>query len=1042
MGVVYEVYDPALARKVAVKVVQPCLRDANDHARAAAARNLLIREARNLARLAHPNVVPIYDVGLVDNDAVFMAIEYISGNTLRQLLNAKKLSWRRGLEIVLEAAQGLAAAHAAGLVHLDFKPENIMVARDGRVLVLDFGLSNDFDRQDGEQARDLRMLRDQSHRSLEASMANTPIRRGAGTPEYMSPEQMAGARGHPRADLFALGVVLFEVMVGKRPFPARAWDKLRAIESGELHWPRAIPHCLRELIEPTLAFDAEARGPAVEELIQLIRRRLRQRDRRWRASWGLAAALTLACAGGVVAFITDATPEPDCTRPAQEMAQVWNARVRDEVGSAFRASQLTAAPETWNRVAQALDSWSGQWLEQAQRFCPNSEQFDAKIASATVLREQSRTCLAESLAEVETLLHIWRTPTTNQILDAIASTASLSPPSACTDVKALASRSPLPSDPVLRGEVQRLLSEFGRARVLIDQNDFGAAETQLAKIYDAVVASDDVYVMAHYARERADLFYSRAEAQRSVFLPNVAALLLSVAARRDIQVSGIGASLWFLRVYHEDAREEAEHWLRSSEAYYIRSGRPLAALSSLAVIRALGLVLEGEHPRAIAVLEEVITTIRAEFDPDALELWNLTTNLGWIYDSAGDPVTSVKIQRQASQILRAKLGNDHPKVLASDGYLAGMERQVGDLERARSVIFAAIETCERAGYSGEVCMGLKRVATYVTLSTGQFRAATEIGESIGRSEREYGHRSDADYAWQETFGAEIIANRGETKAALESALRGLSLVEEDPTIHARVREQAEIAAIRTALDNGDRRLAAQLQVRFDTRSRPENSRWEAVDAMAPLERFRLACANGEVNRAILGMENALDAADQTRSSPQARAQMDLEFAKALAAGNEIALAEQVAHRGLTLQQGIHGLARHLDYEFFIVLAEMALAQGHFDEAMANLHAAHLAFDPLEVLDNRLAPIFFIEARITSQLDPSAAGQSTARELAEKALREYADWDDESAAPNVEVIKKWLVRGAQMCVATKCSPRLARHGSALPAPRRRTTRLER
>src|SRR3954470_5845866 len=134
MGEVYAAYDPDLDRKVALKLLR--VRGANN---TADGRTRLLREAQAMARLSHPNVVVVFDVGTFQ-ESVFIAMEFVEGNTLAYWLQAQERRWREVLDVYLAAGRGLVAAHTAGLVHRDFKPENIMVTRSGEVRVMDFGL--------------------------------------------------------------------------------------------------------------------------------------------------------------------------------------------------------------------------------------------------------------------------------------------------------------------------------------------------------------------------------------------------------------------------------------------------------------------------------------------------------------------------------------------------------------------------------------------------------------------------------------------------------------------------------------------------------------------------------------------------------------------------------------------------------------------------------------------------------------------------------------------------------------------------------------
>ena len=191
MGVVYRARDPDLERLLAIKVVQP------PPGRQWPASRLLA-EARALAKLRHPNVVPIFDVGTVGG-AVYLIMPLVGGGTLRDWLRTEQRGWREVADRFLAAGRGLAAAHGAGLVHRDFKPQNVLIEPDGHVLVADFGLVTEWD---------------PATAAAEPAPLETTVR---GTPAYMAPEQATGKRVDARADQYSFCVSFWEGLCGRIP---------------------------------------------------------------------------------------------------------------------------------------------------------------------------------------------------------------------------------------------------------------------------------------------------------------------------------------------------------------------------------------------------------------------------------------------------------------------------------------------------------------------------------------------------------------------------------------------------------------------------------------------------------------------------------------------------------------------------------------------------------------------------------------------------------------------------------------------------------
>ncbi|MFY0535966.1 serine/threonine-protein kinase [Nannocystis pusilla] len=245
MGVVHTAYDPELDRKVALKLVRP-----QAFGGAAHLRERLAREARVLARISHPNVVPIYDVGEADGE-VFIAMELVPGPTLARWQTEQPRPWRAIVDMYLQAARGLAHAHAAGVVHRDFKPGNALVGPDGRVRVVDFGLA-----VAGEASP-----APAPERAASASLTAT----GAlvGTPAYMAPEQWRGAAVDARSDQYSFCAALWEALAGA-PYrlPDTTWRGAPAPEPAPAPTGgRAFPRWLRQVLLRGLADEPAARFP-------------------------------------------------------------------------------------------------------------------------------------------------------------------------------------------------------------------------------------------------------------------------------------------------------------------------------------------------------------------------------------------------------------------------------------------------------------------------------------------------------------------------------------------------------------------------------------------------------------------------------------------------------------------------------------------------------------------------------------------------------------------------------------------------------------
>ena len=288
MGVVFGARDTALGRKVALKLVRrPRLPSPHE----ASLSPRLVREAQALARLSHPNVVGLYDLG-TSPSAMFLAMEFIDGTVLHRYLCQQQRPWQEVVRLFVQAGRGLSAAHAAGIVHRDFKPTNVIVGHDGRVTVVDFGLARGTD--DADWGADHDALR------TKLTDANVII----GTRGYMAPEQLLGLPVGPAADQFAFCVSLFEALYSERPYPGRnAVETARSFAANLLMTPadrRGVPASIHRAIARGLAVEPTERFPSMDDLLAALDPS-GARSKTTRGRLGLAAALVLTAAASAVA---------------------------------------------------------------------------------------------------------------------------------------------------------------------------------------------------------------------------------------------------------------------------------------------------------------------------------------------------------------------------------------------------------------------------------------------------------------------------------------------------------------------------------------------------------------------------------------------------------------------------------------------------------------------------------------------------------------------------------------------------------------------
>jgi hypothetical protein len=274
MGQVYSAYDPQLNRKLAIKLLQPRGDETREEDR-----GRFLREGQAMARLSHPNVVAVHDVGSFA-DAVFIAMDLVEGQTLEDWVEHERPSWREVTHVLLQAGHGLAAAHAAGVIHRDFKPRNILLGADGRVCVTDFGIATAAGGPEQAQARVPKDLPVDRESSDMFSVRLTRYGHVVGTLAFMSPEQLRGQGIDARSDQFSYCVTFHEALYGESPYGGETVaERYELMESGVMRPAPAasrVPEWLRKVLVRGLAAKAEERFASMDGLlVELARGRRR-----------------------------------------------------------------------------------------------------------------------------------------------------------------------------------------------------------------------------------------------------------------------------------------------------------------------------------------------------------------------------------------------------------------------------------------------------------------------------------------------------------------------------------------------------------------------------------------------------------------------------------------------------------------------------------------------------------------------------------------------------------------------------------------------
>ena len=605
MGTVFAAYDPRLERKVAVKVLH-VIED----------RERVLAEARSLAKLAHPNVVAVHDADEVDG-LVYIVMELVDGTPLRTWMAGR--GWPEIVRVMREAGAGIAAAHAAGLVHRDIKPDNILIAHD-RARVVDFGLAAPHAEHDGSKA---------------------------GTPLYMAPEVVAGGKPTEASDQFSFAITLYEAVTGERP-PAVTPP------------PRGkVPAWLHAIIARAMAADPSARFGSMTELVAALRRD-RRRGRRY-----AIAGTTLAAGAifGALAFRGHSAGDT-CGGGAARASAVWNDQVRGSLRTA-----LGNAPWTTQTLA-LFDEHANAWQASYRHVCEASR---VRGEQSDTLLDLRMRCLDRALERFGALATTLAAGSLDAATRAAAPNAvgELGPAETCetlTEPGELA----MPADRHQRELVIAAEHDLDRAWALFVLGRYKEARPVLQGVERAIAG-----VAA--PRVRAAVLSLASSVEARIGDPAIARARLDEAlvAAAGAKAPELELEVWSRRLRSElfsgDPAKVLE-WATFARAAAKRAGRDGAEIDGIV---AQALRNAGKLDESRALLDKALASkdpLRA--DQRAL----LEMNRGSLDLAFGDSRAALVLFTQARDRVLAALGDHHPDLAIYEDKLAAAKRARG-LER-------------------------------------------------------------------------------------------------------------------------------------------------------------------------------------------------------------------------------------------------------------------------------------------------------------------------------------------------------------------------
>jgi serine/threonine protein kinase/tetratricopeptide (TPR) repeat protein len=637
MGVVYTAFDNELDRKVALKLLRLDSQPGGEGPTEGRAR--LVREAKAMAQLAHPNVVIVHDVGQIDGH-VFVAMEFVKGHTLRKWVGAAPRTWKDKVGVLVQAGEGLAAAHAAGLVHRDFKPDNILVGEDGRVRVTDFGLARASDTQDIPSTV--------GPRTGPVAAELTEPGLVMGTPPYMAPEQTAGRRADAKMDQFAFCVTLFEALHGERPFTGKTRQERRdQILAGQRRpWPKGsdVPVWLRETVQRGLAYAPEDRFTSMSDLIDALRRRP------WRRRRVAAGLATTAVLGALAASVWPADDLAGrCEGASDHLAGHWDDDRRAGARAALLSTGVSYANDTWDRVEERLDGYSETWVQMRTEAC----EATARGEQSDQLLDRRMACLDRRLADLGALTQVLGQADTAVVDRAVWATGALPRVEDCADLAYLEAQIGPPRDPAQAHAVANLRAELARAQVL----ERVAHHADALRIVETAAATAE---QLDHAELRADALRLEGALQARTGELSAAEDSLSEAA--------------LTAAAHEHDRVAAA---AATEMMYLVGTKPGAYNK--------GLLWGWYAESAVKRLGE-----------GGVEEADMLDGLGEVFLAHGEYEQAKSHFTRAVDLRRDVLGADHPSVARTLRSLGDLHAQAGDLDEARTRYRAALDVSERA----------------------------------------------------------------------------------------------------------------------------------------------------------------------------------------------------------------------------------------------------------------------------------------------------------------------------------------------------------
>ncbi len=715
MGVVYRAFDPDLNRPVALKMMKVKKKAGQGMEPGGTTQARLLREAQALAQLSHPNVVAVHDVGTYE-DMVFIAMELVEGQTLDQWLRKEKRSVVEIMAVMVAAGRGLAAAHKVGIIHRDFKPANVMVGRDRRVRVLDFGLARGIDLTPAEGVPAILPAGDQEDQGEEsAAQAGLEFTESAGlsasfnyltssltqfgkvmgTLNYMAPEQFLHWPLDERSDQFSFCVVLFKALHGARPYRGRDSQKLVInMRLGRVVPPKKqeIPDWMMDVILRGLHYRQVKRFDSMDQLLaalgndpaQLLLAARRVRRRRLLMTVGV---LFFLLSVGFGLWYGQHQTSRLCRGAEEKLRGVWDDAVRAKIKVAFLSTGRSYAQDTFVRVERVLDDFGQAWVQGWRQACEATRVSGEQSEQVLDLRMH---CLHRRLSALRSLTELLAGRADAEVMSkAVPAAFSLIRVASCENTAALRAAVAPPQDPRMLAEVEAIRHNLDEVYAHLEMGKYAQGIRLAKEVLPAARAAQYLPLMGEawlrlgQAQERSGQYH---EAEAS--LKKASEIALQAKDRRTA-IEAMIAEIWVLG--EAQARYQESLALRRVVETAMALGEEDDDLRADLHSR-LGVVFfrKREHQRAIDHHQDAIDILTRTRGPAHPHVARSLANLGNVYFSQGKYQQAIVFHQRALAIWQKALGPQHPDLAVSLSNLGVVFKNQGRYQKAKDYFEQAL----------------------------------------------------------------------------------------------------------------------------------------------------------------------------------------------------------------------------------------------------------------------------------------------------------------------------------------------------------------